>query len=166
MTPAPTALPAARGIFLRGSWSSRCLRCVDNSRYRCRPKVKRLGHDNKQPLNPQLFFLLSHSLSLSLNVVEVLNSVGRSKELHCLSSSGKETASPSPWPTTTAPSAATLLAFPPRVLPFRDWEHHCLTHPKLSSRGLPPVLPDLAVRYVVCEDSLFLVGRINSARWN
>ena len=64
MTPAPTALPAARGIFLRGSWSSRCLRCVDNSRYRCRPKVKRLGHDNKQPLNPQLFFS-SSCLSLS-----------------------------------------------------------------------------------------------------
>ena len=96
---------------------------------------------------------MSLSLSLSLKVVEDLDSVGRSKELHCLSSSGKETASPSPWPTTTAPSAATLLAFPPRVLPFRDWEHHCLTHPKLSSRGLPPVLPDLAVRYVVCKGS-------------
>ena len=30
----------------------------------CRPKFKRLGHDNKQPLNPQLFFS-SFYLSLS-----------------------------------------------------------------------------------------------------
>ena len=100
-------------------------------------------------------------------MVEDLDSVGRSKELHYLSSSGKETAPPSPWPTTAAPSAATLLAFPIHVLPLR--EHHRLTHLSsrlLSSRSLPPILPDLAVRYVVCEDSLFLVGRINSARWN
>ena len=73
------------------------------------------------------------SLSLSLKVVEDLDSVGRSNELHCLSSSGKETVPPTPWSTTAAPSAATLLAFPLRVLPRRDWEHHRLTHPKLSS---------------------------------
>ena len=53
-----------------------------------------------------------------------------SKEPHCLSSSDKETAPPSPWPTTAAPSAATLLAFPLRVLPLRD--HHPDT-PQLSS---------------------------------
>ena len=107
------------------------------TRQHCRPKFKLLGHDNKQPLNPQLFFS-SSCLSLSLKVVEDLDSVERSKELHYLSRSGKKTALPSPWPTTAAPSAATLLAFPLRVIPLRD--HHLLTHPssRLRSRSLYP----------------------------
>ena len=51
--------------------------------------------------------------------------------MRCLSSSGKETAPPSPWPTTASPSAATLLAFPLRVPPLR--EHHRLTSKLLAS---------------------------------
>ena len=71
------------------------------------------------------------SLSLSLKVVEDLDSVGRSNELHCLSSSGNGI--PNAVANDDCALRRHLLAFPLRVLPRRDWEHHRLTHPKLSS---------------------------------
>ena len=76
-------------------------------------------------------------MSLSLNVVEDLDSVERSKELHCLSSSGKETAPP------------IAMANDGRALHRHS---HFVKCSRLLSRGLP-VLPDLAMmHYVVCKE--------------
>ena len=58
--------------FCRSEQDSRFLREQSAFRTFSRPKFKLLGKDNKQPLNPQLFFS-SSSLSLSLMIVEDLD---------------------------------------------------------------------------------------------